>query len=81
MQRGLHADSRTVARLRPGVDSARAAALMRPVDARLAADYPQDQARWRTALAPIRDEIIGGIGPTLYTLGGAAIGWMVYANR
>ena len=72
-RRGLHADSRTIARLKPGVDSARAAALMRTVDARLAAAYPAEQAHWSIAMAPVRDDILGGIGPTLYTLGGAAL--------
>jgi putative ABC transport system permease protein len=73
MQRGLHADSRTIARLKPGVDSARAAALMRTADARLAAAYPEDQAHWHIAMVPIRADILGGVGPTLYTLAAAAI--------
>lgn len=72
-RRGLHADSRTIARLKPGVDSARAAALMRTVDARLAAAYPVEQAHWSVAMIPLRDDLLGGIGPTLYTLAGAAI--------
>jgi putative ABC transport system permease protein len=72
-RRGLHADSRTIGRLKPGVDSARAAALMRTVDARLAAAYPVEQAHWSVAMIPLRDDILGGIGPTLYTLAGAAI--------
>ena len=72
-RRGLHADSRTIARLKPGVDSARAASLMRTVDARLAAAYPVEQAHWSVAMQPLRDDILGGIGPTLYTLAGAAI--------
>jgi putative ABC transport system permease protein len=71
--RGLHADSRTIARLKPGVDSARAVALMRTVDARLAAAYPVEQAHWSIAMIPLRNDILGGIGPTLYTLGGAAL--------
>jgi putative ABC transport system permease protein len=72
-RRGLHADSRTIGRLKPGVDSARAAALMRTVDARLAAEYPVEQAHWSIAMIPVRDDVIGGIGPTLYTLAGAAV--------
>jgi predicted permease len=72
-RRGVHADSRTIARLKPGVDSARAVALMRTVDARLAAAYPVEQAHWNVAMIPLRNDILGGIGPTLYTLAGAAI--------
>jgi putative ABC transport system permease protein len=79
MRRGLHADSRTIGRLRPGVDSARAAALLRPVSARLAAAYPAEQARWSAAMLPVRDELLGGIGSTLYTLGAAAIAILLLA--
>ena len=71
-QRGFHADSRTIARLRPGVDSTRAAALMRRVGARLGTAYPAEQAHWLPALRPVRDEIIGGVGPLLWTLASAA---------
>jgi predicted permease len=71
-RRGFHADSRTIGRLRPGVDSARAAALMRTIGARLGVEYPAEQAHWNAAFFPVRDEIIGGIGPMLMTLAGAA---------
>ncbi len=79
LRRGVHADSRTLARLKPGVDSARAVALMRTVDARLAAAYPEDQAHWNAAMLPVRDEVLGGIGPTLYTLTAAALVVMLLA--
>lgn len=72
-RRGLHADSRTIGRLRPGVDSARAVALMKTVAARLAAAYPADQAHWSGAMLPLRSEILGGIEPTMYTLAAAAV--------
>lgn len=78
-RRGLHADSRTLARLKPGVDSMRAVALMRAVDARLAAAYPVEQAHWSAALYPVRREIVGDVAPTLYTLGGAAIAVLLLA--
>jgi len=71
-KRGLHADSRTIARLRPGIDSARAALAMRPIESRLAIEYPVDQARWTgVGFLPLRDEIIGNIRPMLLTLAGA----------
>lgn len=71
-RRGLHADSRTLARLRPGVDSAHAVALMRTVSARLALEYPADQARWSSAILPLEEEIVGDTRPMLLTLAGAA---------
>jgi putative ABC transport system permease protein len=71
-KRGLHADSRTIGRLRVGVDSARAVALMRTVEARLAAAYPVEQAHWSAAMFPLRDEIIGNVRPMLLALAAAA---------
>lgn len=78
-KRGLHVDSRVIARLKPGVDSARAVALLENADARLAAAYPVEQAHWSIAFYPIRNEILGGIGTTLYTLGGAALAILLLA--
>jgi putative ABC transport system permease protein len=71
-RRGFHADSRTIARLRPGVDSTRAAILMRTVGARLAATYPAEQAHWLPAMIAVSTDIIGGVGPMLWTLAAAA---------
>jgi putative ABC transport system permease protein len=79
MRRGLHVDSRTIARLRPGVDSARAVALMRTVDARLAAAYPDEQAHWSAALLPLTSDVVGGVAPTLYTLAGGALAVLLLA--
>jgi putative ABC transport system permease protein len=71
-KRGLHADSRTLARLRVGVDSARAANALRPIESRLAAEYPAEQARWTgVAFVSVRNEILGNIQPMLLTLAGA----------
>ena len=71
-RRGLHVDSRAIGRLRAGVDSARATILMRTVGARLAAAYPAEQAHWLPSMIAVRSEIIGGIGPLLWTLAAAA---------
>jgi len=71
-KRGLHADSRTIGRLRAGVDSARAVALMATVESRLAGAYPSEQAHWGGAMAPLRNEIIGNVQPMLLALAGAA---------
>jgi putative ABC transport system permease protein len=78
-RRGLHADSRTVARLRPGVDSARAMALMRTVSGQLASQYPAEQAHWSAAMLPLRDEVLGNVQPMLLTLGGAAAAVLLLA--
>ena len=72
-QRGLHADSRTIARLRPAVDSARAVALMRPVSMRLAEQYPEAQKTWAAAPFSVAGEIIGDVRPMLSTLSAAAL--------
>ena len=58
--RGLHVDSRTIVRLRPGADSAGVAAAMRTVQQRLAAAYPVEQAHWTTiALEPVSRQVYG----------------------
>ena len=71
-RRGLHADSRTIGRLRAGVDSARAVALMKTASAQLAAAYPVEQGGWTPALLPVRDEVVGDVKPMLLTVVGAA---------
>jgi putative ABC transport system permease protein len=78
-RRGVHADSRTLARLRPGVDSARAVALMNAVDGQLAAAYPTEQAHWKPAMLPVRDELIGDVRPMLLALAGAAAAVLLLA--
>jgi len=78
-RRGLHADSRTIARLRPGVDSARAVALMSVIDGQLASAYPVEQAHWKPAMYPVRSELIGDIRPMLLTLAGAAAAVLLLA--
>jgi putative ABC transport system permease protein len=72
MQRGLHVDSRTLLRLRPGVDSARAAAAMHVLEQRLAATYPVDQGHWTTVdLTSMSDAMFGQLGSTLTLIAGA----------
>ena len=79
-RRGLHADSRTIGRLRVGIDSARATALMRTVGARLAAEYPAEQAHWAAvALFPVQSEILGNVQPMLLTLAAAAASVLLLA--
>ena len=74
IKRGVHADSRAIARLRVSADSARAVAAFRTIAARLAREYPDEQANWTAVtLPPIRNELLGNVQPTLVTLGGAVL--------
>ncbi len=73
-QRGLHVDSRTVLRLRSGVDSARAASAMRVVQARLAAEYPAEQGHWTSvALQSLNAELFGDLPRMLRLVSGAIL--------
>jgi putative ABC transport system permease protein len=78
-RRGFHADSRTLGRLRAGVDSARAAVFMRTVGARLAAEYPSEQADWMPSMIPIQRELLGNVGTMLWTMSAAAIAVLLLA--
>ena len=70
--RGLHVDSRAILRLRTGVDSARAAAAMRTIARRLAAEYPTDQGHWTSvAIRSLPDELFGQLWGTLSLVSGA----------
>ena len=71
--RNVHADSRAVVRLHSPGDSARAATALAAVERRLATVYPQESAHWvGVALWPIRNELIGDVGSSLWMLVGAA---------
>jgi predicted permease len=73
-QRGLHADSRVVGRLRAGVDSAAGVQALSAVAAHLAETYPAENGGWRSvAFFPVAAEILGGTGPQLGLLTAAAI--------
>ena len=70
--RGLHVDSRALLRLRTGVDSARAASVMRTIALRLAAEYPVEQAHWTSVgLRPIADELFGDLRTMLLLVSSA----------
>src|SRR5437868_5954344 len=70
--RGLHVDSRTVLRLRAGVDSARAAVVMHTIELRLAAEYPIEQAHWTSvALQPLATELFGDLREALLLISSA----------
>ncbi len=70
--RGLHVDSRAVLRLRTGVDSARAAAVMQTIAHRLATEYPVEQAHWTAVgLQSITDELFGDLPRALLVISAA----------
>ena len=72
MQRVLHVDSRALVRLRPGVDSARAAAAMQTIERRLAGEYPNEQAHWTSVIMQsLPDELFGQLWGTLALIAGA----------
>ena len=71
-RRGLHVDSRTIVRLRSGVDSAQAVTAMRTIERRLAAEYPLDQAHWTSlALQSMSAELFAGVDHSLTLIAGA----------
>jgi putative ABC transport system permease protein len=60
-----------IARLKPGVDEAKAQADMTTISSRLAQQYPTDDAGWGALVVPLRDLVAGSIGPALLVLFGA----------
>jgi predicted permease len=68
--RGIH-DFLVLARLKRGVDVARAQAQMNAISARLAAQYPKDNKGWGAAVIPLHDELVGDVRPALMVLLGA----------
>jgi putative ABC transport system permease protein len=54
--------------LKPGVSLERAQSEMRIIAARLAGEYPDTNAGYSVALAPLREQLIGDIRPTLWML-------------
>ncbi len=70
LDRGPHY-LRVVGRLKPGVTQAEAQAEMSAIAGRLARQYPEKNAGHGVKLEPLRDVIVGDIGPALYILLGA----------
>lgn len=70
--RGLHVDSRALLRLRRGVDSAEAAAVLNTIALRLSAEYPVEQAHWTSvALQPMTNELFGTLRQTILLIASA----------
>jgi putative ABC transport system permease protein len=70
--RDNHNDS-VVARLRPGVDAARADSEMTVISTRLEREYPQTNAGWGATVVPLQELIVGDMRTTLLMLS-AAVG-------
>jgi putative ABC transport system permease protein len=71
--RESHSDSRTIARLKPGVTLEQARARLRPIAARLAAAYPKSDSGVRADVTPLRDTVIGDARPALAVLAAAVL--------
>lgn len=76
-QRGIHVDSRVIARLAPGVSQEQAQEAMSTIAGRLALEYPEHQEGWTgVGLTPLKTEVLG-FGTTIQTrlqiLGGAVV--------
>jgi predicted permease len=71
-QRGVHVDSRVIARLKPGVLVANAEKQLNTIARRLAETDPDANARWtRVVLTPLAEFMIGRANRRLYVLAGA----------
>jgi putative ABC transport system permease protein len=70
--RGLHADSRTILRVRDGVDAGRAVTAMRTIATRLANAYPVEQGHWTNVeMRPLSQEMFGPLPSNLALIAGA----------
>ena len=60
-----------IARLKRGVDIARAQSEMNLISERLAQQYPEDDKGWGAAVKPLREDLVGDVKPLLLVLLGA----------
>jgi putative ABC transport system permease protein len=67
--RDSRSDSRTIARLAPGMTRERAESRLQLVAGHIAAAYPASDSGLRFALRPLREQVVGNIGPALAVLG------------
>ena len=70
---------KVLGRLRDGVGLAEARAEMEGIAARLAAAYPATNRREGVAVAPLREQLVGSLRPTLFSLMGAVVLVMLIA--
>jgi putative ABC transport system permease protein len=62
---------RGIAKLRPGIDVARANADLTAISKRLEAQYPEDNKDWGALVVPLQDDMIGDVRQSLLVLLGA----------
>jgi len=60
-----------IARLKKGVDVARAQSEMDVISARLAREYPEDDAGWGALVLPLHQDMVGDVRPLLLVLLGS----------
>ena len=68
IERGDHADTSVVARLKPGVALQQARAEMDTIARQLERQYPVTDTGYRVAITPIRDQFVGDSGPPILVL-------------
>ncbi|HYK41029.1 MAG TPA: ABC transporter permease [Thermoanaerobaculia bacterium] len=68
--RGNH-NCAVIARLKNGVDVGRAQTEMNLISARLAAQYPEDDAGWGALVLPLQEDLVGDVRPLLLVLLGS----------
>jgi putative ABC transport system permease protein len=71
-QQGLHT-LQILAHLKPGVNQHQAEADMQAIARQSAADNPKYKSGYGAEVIPLREEVVGDIGPTLWTLSAAVI--------
>jgi len=72
-QRGNHADTRTVARLKPGVTLEQARLHLGLIATRLATAYPATDSGFGANVIPLQREIVGDVRPAFAVLTGAVL--------
>ena len=71
-QRGFRT-LRVIGRLKPGVSLEQASAEMRSIAGRIERQYADTNSGYSTKIVALRDQLVGDIGPTLWTLLGAVV--------
>ena len=70
-RRDLHTGIQAIARLKPGTELAQANAELSLIGDRLARAYPETEANFTYRAIPLKEQIVGDTGRTLYLLAGA----------
>jgi predicted permease len=70
-KRDMYSGIEAVARLNPGVTLERANSELKAIGSRLAREYPDTNSRMTFGAEPLKRQVIGDIGPTLFLLAGA----------